>query len=214
MTNIYEIFKKFGITMPEDKKEEFDRMLAENYKTVNEVNNLKTTLEQAKQDAETYKNKYDADIQQRDADIKDLQTKLNAAGTDSEKLQSLQKDFETLQSTYDTAKTDYEKQLAKQAYEFAVQRKVSEIKFSSNSAKKAFIADALKEEMKLKDGELQGFDGFLESYKKSDAGAFVTENKDDPKPDDTPKPQFASKSTGKDPEPQPKPEKQERPRIW
>lgn len=197
MKNIYEILKNFGITVPDDKKKDFDNLMLENYKTIKEVNNLQGKLENTEKERDTYKTKYDEDIQQRDADIKDLQTKLKNAGTDADKLKTLETDLSTLQSTYNEAKANYEKQLAQQAYEFAVKEKVSSLKFSSNSAKKAFIADAMKEEMKLKDGELQGFDGFLESYKKNDAGAFLTDTPaETPKKDDKPKPSFSGKSTG------------------
>lgn len=197
MKNIYEILKNFGITVPEDKKKDFDNLMLENYKTIKEVNNLQGKLENTEKERDTYKTKYDEDIQQRDADIKDLQTKLKNAGTDADKLKTLETDLSSLQSTYNEAKANYEKQLAQQAYEFAVKEKVSSLKFSSNSAKKAFIADAMKEEMKLKDGELQGFDGFLESYKKNDAGAFLTDTPaEPPKKDDKPKPSFSGKSTG------------------
>ena len=203
MKNIYEILKNFGITVPEDKKKDFDNLILENYKTIKEVNNLQGKLENAEKERDTYKTKYDEDIQQRDADIKDLQTKLKNAGTDADKLKTLEADLATLQTNYDTAKTDYEKQLAQQAYEFAVKEKVSSLKFSSNSAKKAFIADAMNEGMKLKDGELQGFNEFLESYKKNDAGAFLTDTPaEPPKKDDKPKPSFSGKSTGLSKEPE------------
>ena len=203
MKNIYEILKNFGITVPEDKKKEFDNLILENYKTIKEVNNLQGKLENAEKERDTFKTKYDEDIQQRDADIKDLQTKLKNAGTDADKLKTLEADLATLQTNYDTAKTEYEKQLAQQAYEFAVKEKVSSLKFSSNSAKKAFIADAMNEGMKLKDGELQGFNEFLESYKKNDAGAFLTDTPaEPPKKDDKPKPSFSGKSTGLSKEPE------------
>lgn len=203
MKNIYEILKNFGITVPEDKKKEFDNLIIENYKTIKEVNNLQGKLENAEKERDTYKTKYDEDIQQRDADIKDLQTKLKNAGTDADKLKTLEADLATLQTNYDNAKTEYEKQLAQQAYEFAVKEKVSSLKFSSNSAKKAFIADAMNEGMKLKDGELQGFNEFLESYKKNDAGAFLTDTPaEPPKKDDKPKPSFSGKSTGLSKEPE------------
>lgn len=202
MKNIYEILKNFGITVPEDKKKDFDNLMLENYKTIKEVNNLQGKLENAEKERDTYKTKYDEDIQQRDADIKDLQTKLKNAGTDADKLKTLETDLATLQTNYDTAKTEYEKQLVQQAYEFAVKEKVSSLKFSSNSAKKAFIADAMNEGMKLKDGELQGFNEFLESYKKNDAGAFLTDTPaEPPKKDDKPKPSFSGKSTGLSKEP-------------
>ena len=198
MKNIYEILKSFEITVPEDKKEDFDKVLNENYKTISEVTKIQGKLEKAEGERDTYKNKYDTDIKQRDADIKELQGKLKDAGTDTTKLADLQKELSALQDTYNTEKSNYEKQLSQQAYEFAIKEKVAELKFSSNSAKKAFIADALKEEMKMKDGQLQGFDDFLESYKKNDADAFLKEDKpaeNQPKPDDKPKPQFSGKSS-------------------
>ena len=212
MINIYEILKKFDISVPTEKKEEFDKLMVENYKTISEVNNIQSKLEKAEGERDTYKNKYDEDIKQRDADIKDLQGKLKNAGTDAEKLKTLETDLATLQTNYDTAKADYEAKLSKQAYEFAVKQKVSELKFSSNSAKKAFIADVMNEELKMKDGELQGFDDFVESYKKTDADAFLKEDKPDPEP--TPTVHFSGKSTGKDPEPQPNADKKEIPVIW
>ena len=203
MVNIHEILKKFEISVPADKKEEFDKLMVENYKTVKEVSNLQGKLENMEKERDTYKDKYDTDIKQRDADIKDLQTKLKDAGTDSTKLIDLENQLTTLQETYKKEKDDYESQLSKQAYEFAVKEKVAELKFSSNSAKKAFIADAINEGMKLKNGELQGFDDFLESYKKNDADAFLKEDKPaeaQPKQDDKPKPQFSGKSSNVEPQ--------------
>ena len=201
MKNIHEILKSFELTVPEDKKEDFDKVLNENYKTISEVTKIQGKLEKAEGERDTYKNKYDTDIKQRDADIKDLQGKLKDAGTDTTKLADLQKELSELQETYNTEKSNYEKQLSKQAYEFAIKEKVAELKFSSNSAKKAFIADALKEEMKMKDGQLQGFDDFLESYKKTDADAFLKEDTDNSGEDEPPNPQFSGKSSGTETQP-------------
>lgn len=194
MDNIFDIIKSFGLEVPSDKKDAFEKKVLENYRTVSEVNKLNDKLEQAKTEKDNLQTQYDTDIRKRDSDIKDLEKKLKDAGTDVDKLATLQNDLTTLQTDYDTAKSDYEKKLAEQAYEFAVKEKVSELKFSSNSAKKAFISDAINEELKMKDGELQGFDTFLENYKKNDAGAFASEDTLKPKEDDKPKPQFAGKS--------------------
>ena len=68
-------------------------------------------------------------------------------------------------------------------------------------AKADAIRDALKEEMKMKDGQLQGFDDFLESYKKTDADAFLKEDTANSYGDEQPKPQFSGKSSGTDPQP-------------
>ena len=210
MKNIHEILKSVGIEVPADKKEAFDKEVLENYKTVSEVNLIRGKLENAESERDTYKNKYDEDIKKRDADLEDLQKKLKNAGVDAEKLKTLETDLATLKTTYEESKGEYEKKLADQAYEFALKQKVDGLKFSSNSAKKAFIADAMKEEMKIKDGELQGFDSFVKSYKENDAGAFISEdpNKQDP-------PHFSGKSTGTDSQQKTdNQEKPSRPLIW
>ena len=210
MKNIHEILKSVGIEVPTDKKEAFDKEVLENYKTVSEVNLIRGKLENAESERDTYKNKYDEDIKKRDADLEDLQKKLKNAGVDAEKLKTLETDLSTLKKTYEESKGEYEKKLADQAYEFALKQKVDSLKFSSNSAKKAFIADAMKEEMKIKDGELQGFDSFVKSYKENDAGAFIIEdpNKQDP-------PHFSGKSTGTDSQQKTdNQEKPSRPLIW
>ena len=210
MKNIHEILKSVGIEVPADKKEAFDKEVLENYKTISEVNLIRGKLEKAESERDTYKNKYDEDIKKRDADLEDLQKKLKNAGVDAEKLKTLETDLATLKTTYEESKGEYEKKLADQAYEFALKQKVDGLKFSSNSAKKAFIADAMKEEMKIKDGELQGFDSFVKSYKENDAGAFISEdpNKQDP-------PHFSGKSTGTDSQQKTdNQEKPSRPLIW
>lgn len=211
MKNIYDILKSFQIVIPEDKKEEFDKLLNENYKTISEMSNIQNKLEKAEGERDTYKNKYDTDIKQRDADIKDLQAKLKDAGTDADKLKNLETDLATLQTNYDTAKTDYEKKLAEQAYEFAIKEKVAGLKFTSNSAKKAFLADIKADPLKMKDGDLIGFDDYVSKYKEQDAGAFVTE-----KTDPETKPHFTSKvqnkpTSGTDPKPT---EDKKYPIVW
>lgn len=210
MKNIYEILKSFGLSVPEDKKEDFDKLILENYKTVSEVDVVRKNLEKVEKERDTYKTKYDEDIAKRDADITDLQEKLKNAGVDANKLTTLQNDLTTLQTKYQTEKGDLESKLAKQAYEFAVKEKVAGLKFSSESAKKAFMSDILKDELKMKDGQLIGFDDFVDAYKKSDEKAFVTETTD-PKN----KPSFSKKTGGKDPEPGKDPEEPKtRPLIW
>ena len=210
MKNIHEILKSVGIEVPADKKEAFDKEVLENYKTVSEVNLIRGKLENAESERDTYKNKYDEDIKKRDADLEDLQKKLKNAGVDAEKLKTLETDLATLKKTYEESKGEYEKKLADQAYEFALKQKVDGLKFSSNSAKKAFIADAMKEEMKIKDGELQGFDSFVKSYKENDAGDFISE---EPNKQDTP--HFSGKSTGTGSQQKvDNQEKPSRPLIW
>ena len=210
MKNIYEILKSFGLAVPEDKKDEFDKMLNENYKTQAEVNNLNGKLTKAEGERDALQVKYNDDIKQCDTDLADLKQKLADAGTDAETLKNLQAEFDTLKTNYANAQADYQKQLNKQAYEFAIKEKTNGLQFTSNSAKKAFLSDALAKNLTMDNGNILGFDDFVNAYKEQDAGAFVVETTtDEPKP-----PMFGSKSTKKD-EANPKAdEPKERPLIW
>lgn len=213
MKNIYEILKSYGIEIPEDKKEAFDKEVLENYKTVKEVDTLRNKLETVEGDKKAIEVKYNTDIAQRDTDLATLQEKLKNAGADATKLSNLQTDFDTLQQTYNTAKADYEKQLAEQAYDFAIKENSSKLKFSSNSAKKAFMSDLKAKKLSMENGKILGFDDFVNAYKEQDAGAFITESTDIKK--DEPKPSFSTKTNpGDKTDPQPEPTQKERPIIW
>ena len=211
MKNIYEILKSYGIEIPEDKKEAFDKEVLENYKTVKEVDTLRNKLEAAESDKKAIEVKYNTDIAQRDADLATLQEKLKNAGADADKLSNIQTDFDTLQQTYNTAKADYEKQLAKQAYDFAIRENVANLKFSSNSAKRAFIADITAKNLSMENGKILGFDDFVNAYKEQDAGAFVV---DDDTEAGKPKPTFSGKTTPTPDEPTLEQGNKDRPLIW
>lgn len=213
MKNIYEILKSYGIEIPEDKKEAFDKEVLENYKTVKEVDTLRNKLESVEGDKKAIEAKYNTDIAQRDTDLATLQEKLKNAGADADKLSNLQTDFDTLQQTYNTAKADYEKQLAKQAYDFAIRESVANLKFSSNSAKKAFISDITAKNLSMENGKILGFDDFVSAYKEQDAGAFVAEKEDDTD-GGKPKPTFSGKTTPTPDAPTPEQENKDRPLIW
>lgn len=176
MKNIYEILKAFGIEIPEDKKEAFNKELSQNYKTIKEVTSIQDKLERAETERDGIQSKYDEDIKKRDGDLEALKVQLQQAGTDTEKLSTLQKEFDTLKSTYDASKNEYETKLSKQAYEFAVKEEVASLKFTSNSAKKAFMQEVLAKGLQMEQGKILGFADFVEKYKESDADAFATED--------------------------------------
>lgn len=56
---------------------------------------------------------------------------------------------------------------------YAAERAVSGLRFSSESAKKAFLADLAAKKLPLQDGKLLGFEEFAKSYKEADPGAFL-----------------------------------------
>lgn len=199
MKNIYEILKGIGLEIPEDKKETFEKSLNENYKTVAEVDGINGKLKKAEEERDTYKTKYDNDIATRDNDLADLKKKLEDAGTDKNTIKQLTEDLSNLQSNYDTDKANWQKQLDDTKYDYAVKEKVAGLKFSSNSAKKAFMAELKENPLQMRDGNLTGFDDFVNAYKSNDADAFVKEDNAQNNEGNTgakPKPSFAG-ATGK-----------------
>lgn len=74
------------------------------------------------------------------------------------------------------AESDAKAQVAALQNDFAVQSAVAGVNFSSESAKKAFLADLTAKKLTLQDdGTLLGFDDFVKSYKQADPGAFAQE---------------------------------------
>ena len=72
------------------------------------------------------------------------------------------------------AKAAQARQQAEQ--QIAEMKAASSLKFTSDSAKKAFLADLNAKKLPLQDdGTLLGFDDYVASYKKTDPGAFAPE---------------------------------------
>lgn len=131
-------------------------------------------------------------LTQRDADLAELQNKLTAAGTDSERLGQLSADFTDLQKRYDTDTKAYQRQLKEQEYRFAVTEFVSGLEFSSQAAKRDFINELLSKKLAVDNGNIVGATDVLNSYKANNADAFVSEIIPQiPEP----KPQFVSATT-------------------
>ena len=178
MKNIYEILKDFNIELPDDKKEDFDKAVLENYKTVKDYNKQTDKVTAL----ETREKEYLADIEKRDTDLKNLNEQLGKAGTDAEALNTTKKALEDLQATYQTEKAGYEQKLADQTYSFLVKEKCSGLDFTSNSAKKAFIDELLAKKLPVEKDSLLGFEDFVKSYKETDAGAFKEPENQEPDP--------------------------------
>ena len=74
----------------------------------------------------------------------------------------------------DQARQQAEQQVAEMKAEYAATSAASSLKFTSDSAKKAFLADLNAKKLPLQDdGTLLGFDDYVASYKKTDPGAFA-----------------------------------------
>jgi hypothetical protein len=125
-------------------------------------------------------------ISTRDTDLANLRTQLENAGTDEGKLGELTTKFNDLQKKYDDDTAAYQKRLHDQAYKYAVNEFADKQKFTSQAAKRDFIASMLAKEFKMENDVIIGATDFVTAYTKENADAFV---KDEGTPG-TPKPHF------------------------
>lgn len=148
-----------GVKLP---KSAIDAIMAENGRDIETKNNTITTLTTERDGLQTQLNAANATIQSyKDMDIDGIKAK---AG-----------EWETKYNTDTQALKD---QLAATEYGFAVKEAVAGLKFSSESAKKAFVADLTAKKLPLQEGKLLGLEDFSKTYKESDPDAFLPENDD------------------------------------
>ena len=121
-------------------------------------------------------------LTQRDTDITNLRDALTAAQADATKLGDAQRALADMQNRYTTEKQQYEDRLSSQAYEFAVRERVNGLKFTSKAAKAEFMRSAIAQKFAMKDGNLLGFDDYVNQYKAEDSGTFAQEAPANPAP--------------------------------
>ena len=80
-------------------------------------------------------------------------------------------DWETKYNTDTQALKD---QLESTKYGYAVENAVGSLKFTSESAKKAFLADLTAKKLPIQEGKLLGLEDFTKGYKEADPGAFAS----------------------------------------
>ena len=96
-------------------------------------------------------------------------------GLDGKNLEDIEKDRDAWKKKAEDAEKEFKERMEKRDYSDAVKEAVEKLKFSSSSAKKAFVAELESDPLKMKDGKLLGFDDFVKTYKENDATAFVDE---------------------------------------
>lgn len=117
-----------------------------------------------------------ADIERHKQTIATLTTERDTARTQlgeaNKKLEGYDPDWKTKAAE---AENQAKAQVAELQHDFAAERAVSGVKFSSESARKAFLSDLKGKKLPLQEGALLGFDDYLANYKKNDPGAFAPE---------------------------------------
>lgn len=123
----------------------------------------------------------------RDTDITGLQEKLTAATADASKLVEVQQQLTGLQAKYTRDQKDWETKTTKQRKEFMVRERANGLKFSSEAAKRDFLGQANVKDFQLDGETLIGYNEFFDKYKAENPTAFVEEKPADP-PADPPAP--------------------------
>lgn len=93
---------------------------------------------------------------------------------DGKSLEEITKDRDAWKKKAEDAEKEYAGKLAEREKNDLINEAMKDIKFTSESAKKAIISQ-ISENVSVKNGKLIGFNDLLEDARKNDAGAFVNE---------------------------------------
>lgn len=163
MKNMIDICKDFGLEIPADKQADFNKAVAENYKTVAEydkkVNRLETNLETQKNRADTAE-----------------ETLKGFEGIDPAKIND---EIATYKKQAEEAAQNAQKQLDERDFNDALKAEMESYNFTSAAAKKAVMSEIQSAGLKLKGGKILGLSDLIEQIKKDDASAFVDEDLED-----------------------------------
>ena len=99
-------------------------------------------------------------------------------GFEGKDFDQLTKDVAEWKEKAERAEKDYAAKLSQRDYSDAIKELTKDLKFTSNSAKKAFLSELESNPLQMRDGKVLGFDDFLKGYKESDSDAFVKEEEE------------------------------------
>lgn len=132
----------------EKHKTDLEKVKQEATKTVTELEGLKTQLKEANAQIQGFKN---LDIEGIKKSVDDWKAKYKE---DTEKLKA---------------------QIAQKDYDFSLEKYLGKHEFTSDFAKKAFIEEFKKKELKFEEGKFLGADEFINEFKNANAGVFKEE---------------------------------------
>lgn len=99
-------------------------------------------------------------------------------GFEGKDFEEITRDRDEWKAKAEQAEKDYNAKIEKRDYQDAIQELTKDLKFTSNSAKKAFLSELESNPLQMRDGKVLGFDDFLKGYKESDSDAFVKEEEE------------------------------------
>lgn len=156
---IIEELEKLGLELSDEQKKSITKKFSEDV-----ISNLEHEKKVGKVEGER------DDWKKR---AEDAETTLN--GLDGKEIDDIKKDRDEWKKRAEDAEKEFAKQIADRDYADAVNEHVSTLTFSSESAKKAYMAELKEAALTMKDGKIYGLKDFQESYAKNDPNAFITD---------------------------------------
>lgn len=93
-------------------------------------------------------------------------------------LETMQTELATWKQKAKDAETEYAEKIAKRDFEDILKGEMLGLKFTSEAAKKAIMAEIRESGLKVKDGKILGLSDLLVQMKEKDASAFVDEKQE------------------------------------
>ena len=162
MQNIEAILAELGIEVPLDKKGDLTKKVSENYVT-------KAEHEKKIGKAETERDNWKSKAETAEETLKKF---------DGVDLETMQTELNTWKQKAETAEKDYEQKIYERDFSDALKTELESVKFSSDAAKRAVMAEIKESGLKLKDGKILGLSDLIGQIKERDASAFVDEKQE------------------------------------
>lgn len=138
---------------------------------------LDQILDENGRDVEAQKNTIAALTTERDTLKAQLETANNEIQSFKDMdIDGIQRKAAEWENRYTSETQALKEQLAAVEYGHCVKDAVSTLRFSSESAKKAFVTELTAKKLPVQEGKLLGLDDYVKSYRQSDPGAFLPEN--------------------------------------
>ena len=160
MQKLIETLQQMGIEIPADKQAEVKKALSEHYKNVAEYNKAIAKLET---DRDNWKSKAEA-----------AEETLNGLGN-LDDLKNVQTELSEWKKKAEDAEKNAQAQIYERDFNDALKAELESVKFSSDAAKRAIMAEIKDAGLKLKDGKILGLSDLITQMREKDASAFVDE---------------------------------------
>lgn len=149
---------KLGIELTDEQKKSVTSKFTEEVISVNEhskkLNKVESERDQLKSDYDT--------------------AKATLEGFEGKDFEKLTAEVAEWKKKAEESEKDYQAKLSARDYSDAIKELTKDLKFTSNSAKKAFMADLEANPLQMREGKVLGFDDYVKNYQETDKDAFVT----------------------------------------